>query len=85
MRKDKPDEGTVKRGTAISPWTGEAIDGDYIKAEAQAGRMGQQLYAVKIRKGICICRSPTDEDDAVTGRTRGQKLWASWEAAELIR
>jgi len=46
----KPDEGTIARGVARSPWTGETIDGDYIKAEAQAGRMGQVLYAVAIKK-----------------------------------
>ena len=45
-----PDEGTVSRGVGRSPWTGETIDGDYIKAEAQAGRMGQMLYAVAIKK-----------------------------------
>src|SRR5690606_38979965 len=36
-----PDDGTVSRGSGRSPWTGETIEGDYIKAEAQAGRMGQ--------------------------------------------
>ena len=46
----KPDEGTIARGVARSPWTGETIDGDYIKAEAQAGRMGQMLYAVAIKR-----------------------------------
>jgi putative DNA methylase len=37
-KASKPDVGR-------SPWTSETIDGDYIKAEAQAGRMGQVLYA----------------------------------------
>ena len=45
----KPDEGTIARGVARSPWTGQTIDGDYIKAEAQAGRMGQILYAIAPR------------------------------------
>lgn len=60
-----PDKGTIKRGTAISVWTGEAIDGDYIKAEAQAGRMGEQLYAVEVYSGSTEFRAPTDEDTAV--------------------
>ncbi len=47
--KAKPDEGTISRGVGRSPWTGEPIDGDYIKAEAQAGRMGQMLYAVAVK------------------------------------
>jgi len=45
----KPDQGTIRRGVAVSPWTGDVIDGDYIKREAQAGRMGQQLYAVGVK------------------------------------
>ena len=46
----RPDRGTVAGGNAISPWDGLAIDGEYIKAEAQAGRMGSVLYAVAIRR-----------------------------------
>ncbi|MHB8330699.1 MAG: DUF1156 domain-containing protein, partial [Candidatus Dormibacteria bacterium] len=45
-RAANPDRGTVAGGDAISPWDNIVIDGDYIKAEAQAGRMGSQLYAV---------------------------------------
>ncbi len=58
-----PDNGTLSRGNARSPWTGETISGEYIKAEAQAGRMGQVLYAMSIQteKGNDF-RSPTDED-----------------------
>jgi len=62
-----PDQGTVSRGTGRCPWTGETIDGDYIKAEAQAGRMGQVLYAVvlKVRGGFEF-RAPNHEDNRVT-------------------
>jgi len=40
-KASKPDEGTIVHGVGRSPWTGETIDGGYIKAEAQAGRMGK--------------------------------------------
>jgi adenine-specific DNA methylase len=55
--------GTIRGGVAVSPWTGEVVDGDYIKREAQAGRMGQQLYAVVVKtpKGIEF-RTPTEAD-----------------------
>ena len=46
-----PYVGTVKRGVGRSPWTGTTISGDYIKAEAQAGRMGSQMYAVAVKIG----------------------------------
>ena len=44
-----PDEGTISRGVGRSPWTGAAVDGDDIKREAQAGRMGKMLYAEAAR------------------------------------
>lgn len=61
--KYDPDQGTVSRGMGRCPWTGETIDGDYIKAEAQAGRMGQVLYAIvlKVRGGFEF-RAPSKED-----------------------
>lgn len=43
------DKGTVAGGDGVSPWDGLAIDGDYIRAEARAGRMGSELYAVATR------------------------------------
>lgn len=56
--------GTSGRGKAISPYDDLVIDGDYIKAEAQAGRMVHLLYAVAIRTaaGERTFRSPNDED-----------------------
>jgi putative DNA methylase len=63
VKSAKPDVGTITRGVARSPWTGETIDGDYIKAEAQAGRMGQVLYAVAVKiQGGFEFRIPTQAD-----------------------
>ena len=55
--------GTWNRGKGVSPWDHMTIDADYIKAEAQAGRMGEMLYAVAIRtaKGRDF-RTPHDID-----------------------
>jgi putative DNA methylase len=60
-----PSRGTFSGGDATCPWDGLAIDGDYIKTEARAGRMGSDLYAVVIRasKGRQF-RAPTDLDRA---------------------
>lgn len=84
---DDPDQGTIARGVGRSPWTGDAIDGNYIKAEAQAGRMGQMLYAVALkRRGGFDFRAPTDEDMAAA-RAAEQELARrrpQWEAQEVI-
>ena len=82
-----PDEGTVNRGVGKSPWTGESIDGDYIKAEAQAGRMGQQLYALSIQKDReRDFRAPSEIDLAAVARAEAalkEKL-PTWETKGLI-
>ncbi|MDR7416913.1 MAG: DUF1156 domain-containing protein [Armatimonadota bacterium] len=86
-RASHPERGTVARGTGISPWTGEAIPEEYIKAEAQAGRMGAQLYAVAIQtpRGKDF-RLPTEEDlEAV--RAAEEELarrLPAWEARDLV-
>jgi len=87
VEKAKPDEGTVARGVGKSPWTGEAVDGDYIKAEAQAGRMGEQLYAVgfKTKKGFAF-RPPTQADlDAYeAAKVELTRCLPDWEAKGLV-
>lgn len=82
-----PNEGTVKRGVGRSPWTGEAIDGETIKREAQAGRMGQMLYAVAVkRRGDFDFRPPTEEDLASVRRAEAAltENLPRWEAAGLV-
>lgn len=82
-----PDEGTISRGTARSPWTGETVDGAYIKREAQAGRMGQLLYAVAVkRRGGFDFRAPTPADLAAVRAAEEEvrKRRAGWEAGDVI-
>ncbi|MBX6343231.1 MAG: DUF1156 domain-containing protein, partial [Thermomicrobiaceae bacterium] len=83
----KPDAGTIRRGVAISPWTGDVIDGDYIKREAQAGRMGQQLYAVGVKtpQGIEF-RPPTEADLAAVAAAEAElaRRLPGWLAGGIV-
>ena len=58
------DKGTIKRGEGISPFDNLIIDGDYIKSEAQSGKLSHVLYAIAIRKpnGERTFRAPNDTD-----------------------
>lgn len=86
-RAANPSEGTVRRGVGRSPWTGDPIPDDYIKAEAQAGRMGQQLYAVVVKtpRGTTF-RAPTADDlEAVeAAAAEVARRLSDWEAQGLV-
>ncbi len=77
-----PDKGTIKRGAAISVWSNnEAIDGEYIKKQARAGAMNEQLVAIGIKKkGAIRFRAPIADDEAAVDRAEAlvKKCWPKW-------
>jgi len=86
--KVNPDQGTVKRGNAVSPWANnQIVDGDYIKREAQAGRMGQQIFLVAVKRHVGFdYRPPTEADRKAisAAEIELQKRLPGWEANSLV-
>ena len=94
--------GTVTRGTGRCPWPdcGRVIDGDEIKAQAKAGRMGDQLYAVVYKKRVRTrtksgkrgrdkwvrgYRAPRAEDDnSAYIAARLAEKLPEWEALDIV-
>ena len=86
-RKYSPSRGTITRGNAISPWTGDPVPGDYIKQMAQEGRMGEQLFALCVDRGEGRdFRLPTEADIAGVNRAKGALAdnWGRWLAEGLV-
>ena len=78
---------TYSRGKGVSPWDGQVIDGAYIRTEAQAGRMGEVLYAVAIRtpqgRGF---RAPTETDliALAVAKAELERLIPQWEKDDTL-
>jgi adenine-specific DNA methylase len=86
-KASNPDIGTISRGAARSPWTGETIDGDTIKQETRAGRMGQILYSIAMKKVSGFeFRTPTPEDIIAVGKAKDalSKIKPEWIAKNVI-
>ena len=84
---DPKAEATYRRGKAISPWTSMTIDSNYIRSEAQAGRMGDVLYAVAVRStGGRSFRVPTLTDLSALSEAKAEfeHLLPEWEANGII-
>jgi adenine-specific DNA methylase len=94
--------GTVSGGDATCPFDDcrRLIDGDHIKAEAQAGRMGEQLYTVVYKKRtitgytkagkpkekwIRAYRAPRREDDVSQALADAlAEKLPEWEALDMV-
>ena len=84
-----PDEGSVARGVGTCIRCQHIIPEDYIKSEAQAGRMGQQMAAVGYKlvgRGGRNFRPPTKEDlqGYKAAEAELARKWPEWEAKGLI-
>lgn len=86
-RFDTKKAGTWSYGKGISPWDHLVIDSDYIKAEAQAGRMGEVMYAVAVRtasgRGF---RAPTETDTRALKAAEAElgRLSPQWERDDVL-
>ena len=95
-------DGTVARGAGTCPYSdcGRVIDGDEIKRQAQAGQMGDQLFAVVYKQRVIKIlksgkrgkdkwvrgyRAPRPEDDNVAEiQARLAEKLPEWEAFDFV-
>ena len=94
--------GTVSRGDGSCPYSdcGRVIDGDEIKSQAQAGLMGEQLYAVVYKQRVEVIlksgkcgkdkwkrgyRAPRPEDDNNSEiQARLAEKLPEWDALDMV-
>ena len=82
-----PSQGTIRRGNAVSPWSGDPIPGDYIKQVAQSGGMSEQLVAIEVARGKSRdFEPPNDEEISAVGRAEADlaERWDDLLANNLI-
>nr|MDO8087770.1 DUF1156 domain-containing protein [Candidatus Sigynarchaeum springense]MDO8118299.1 DUF1156 domain-containing protein [Candidatus Sigynarchaeota archaeon] len=88
----KSNKGSIKGGVGTCPRCNNSLDSDYIKNEAQSGRMGHQLMVIVYKepigakKSIRRFRSPNEQDLAAITKLNGiidEKI-VEWKSKGLI-
>ncbi len=84
-----PDAGSIKNGVATCPICQKILDGDFIKEEAKAGRMGHQLaaigYKLKGKTGRFFRDvQQKDLEGVVKAAERLKERLPEWEARGLV-
>ena len=82
-----PSQGTIRRGNAVSPWSGDPVPSDYIKQMAQAGEMGEQLFAIEVVRGKSRDFEPPHQDDIAAVRRAEAAIverWNDWISHDLV-
>lgn len=89
-----PTQGTVARADGLSLWDEGVVDGGYIKAEAQAGRMWGELYAIAASRPKPsgrggkdrFFRAPgkTDLDAVASAEQELGRVLPAWETADVL-
>lgn len=87
--KEFGERATYKRGVATSVWTGETFSGDYIREQAQAGRLREMLLAVSVTrpgKSGRQFRPPSSKDlEAVLAAEEAvNRQLAQWEVEDCV-
>jgi adenine-specific DNA methylase len=68
-----PEAGIVRDGKALCPFCEHVVDGEYLRSESKAGRMGEQLTAVVTVKKKTVgkrYRPATSQDEHLFGEAR---------------
>ena len=78
---------TLKGGKAKSPWDDQIVDSHYIRSEAQAGRMGEVLYATAVRTGKSRgfrTATKTDLEALAEASSELNRLLPRWEVDDVL-
>jgi len=85
--KKSPPQGTISDGKGISLFTNHQIPSEYIKAQAQSGKMGSAVYAIAVKTPNGLEFIPPTEKDlkAICAAEKSlRKVRKQWEESNII-
>lgn len=80
---------TYKRGVGTSIWTGETFGGEYIREQANGGRLSETLLALSVVRSTTTVRqfrTPTQDDADALVAAKGElaRLLPQWEVDDVV-